>query len=105
MYKVFNGLAPEIMKNIFPRNHSASTEDISANSRSKPTFYNRFNPKTTRYGLETLRSFGPKVWDMVPSDINHSVSISLFKEKIKSWIPSECPCKLCKRFIPGVGYT
>ena len=27
-----------------------------------------------------------------------------FKSKLKSWNPINCPCKLCKTYIGGVGY-
>ena len=28
-----------------------------------------------------------------------------FKSKVKSWNPINCPCKLCKTYIGGVGYV
>ena len=27
-----------------------------------------------------------------------------FKSKVKSWNPINCPCKLCKTYIGGIGY-
>ena len=27
-----------------------------------------------------------------------------FKEGIKNWKPIKCPCKLCKTFVPDLGY-
>ena len=55
MYKVLNGIGPVFMNDIFVRNGSMGTENVSSNTRSKSKFYNQSNPKKVRYGLETLR--------------------------------------------------
>ena len=91
------------MNDIFPRNDNSS-ENVSANTRSRSTYYNYSNPKTVNYGLETLRSFGPKVWNMVPQEFKNVSSLAVFKNKIKRWIPQHCPCRLCKSYIPQLGY-
>ena len=69
MFKVTKGLAPSFMDNIFARNMSANSENVSANTRSKSIFYNPANPKKVNYGLETLSSLGPKVWSMIPTEL------------------------------------
>ena len=56
-------------------------------------------------GQETLRFLGPIIWEMIPNGIKHSVSLSIFKNKIKTWTPDKCPCRLCKDYIEGVGYV
>ena len=28
-----------------------------------------------------------------------------FKANIKKWTPKNCPCKLCKNYLHGVGYV
>ena len=103
MYKVIKGVAPAFMSNIFGIHPNANTENISANTRSGRSFYNQSNPKTVKYGLETLRSLGPKIWNLIPIDLK-SISVPLFKEKIRKWIPSNCPCRLCKTFVPQLGF-
>ena len=104
MYKTSNGMAPEFMKEIFVANKNAFSENVSANTRSRSKFYNPSNPRTVSCGLQTVRSLGPKIWEMVPSDFKSISSLSLFKNKIKKWIPHGCPCSLCKIFTPGLGY-
>ena len=42
---------------------------IVANLRSQTDFYNNHNPKSVRFGTETLRALGPKIWDIIPPDI------------------------------------
>ena len=57
-------------------------------------------------GDQSMRSFGPIVWnDMLPGRLKACQSLSEFKTNIKSWVPDNCPCKLCKTYIPGLGYT
>ena len=56
-------------------------------------------------GQETLRFFGPKVWDIIPGCIKEASSLTIFKNKIKYWIPEGCPCRLCKDYIQGLGYV
>ena len=60
--------------------------------------------KTVKLGIETIRYRGPLTWELVPDDIKESESLSIFKDKIKSWKPSGCSCRLCKNYIPGIGY-
>ena len=55
-------------------------------------------------GLETIRYRGPKTWELVPNDIKNSITLSIFKRKIKKWKPSGCTCRLCKVYIPDLGY-
>ena len=62
MYKVFNGIAPAFMSNIFRKHLNADTENIFANTRSVPRFYNHHNPNTVNMVLRHLgqlaRKFG-----------------------------------------------
>ena len=57
---------------------------------------------SVRYGTETVSFLAPKIWDILPKDIKDSESLDIFKRKIKKWIPSECPCRLCKTYVPQV---
>ena len=62
------------------------------------------NIRSEHYGKESLSYLGPKIWNIVPSDIKTSTSLKDFKQKIRKWKPDKCPCKLCKTFIAGIGY-
>ena len=104
MFKVTKGIGPAFMGEIFTRNPNANPQDVSVGSRLKSTFYNPANPKKVNSGLETLRCLGPKIWDMIPFELRNVDSLPLFKEKIKNWIPENCPCRLCKTYIPQLGF-
>ena len=104
MYKVTTGASPTFMKEVFSLNHNFGTENVSSGTRLQSQFYNPSNPKKVNTGLETLRSLAPKIWNIVPDEIKKSPNLSIFKSKIKKWKPSECPCRLCKRFVKDLGF-
>ena len=51
MFKVFKGVAPSFMSDVFRMNHNVNSENVSANTRSDKTFYCCLNPKTVNNGL------------------------------------------------------
>ena len=61
MFKVDKCLAPIFMNDILSRNKNSFAENVSSNTRLNSSYYNYCNPKTVNYGLETLRSFAPKL--------------------------------------------
>ena len=60
MYKSSRGIGSVFMNDIFPKGENICTDNVSANTRSHSNFYNSSNPRSVNYGLNTLRSFGPK---------------------------------------------
>ena len=97
LYKVKNGLSPEIISDIFQQ------RNLNYNFKSNNEFLIR-RVRTEQYGHESLSFLGPKIWDLIPQDTKNSRSLTEFKNKIKSWKPQNCPCKLCRTFIPQLGY-
>ena len=64
--------------------------------------FSRPNVRTENMGKQSLRSFGPIVWNtMLPDKMKSSSNINIFKDSIQSWIP----CNLCKDWVDGVGYV
>ena len=104
MYKVMNGIGPALMKEIFPINSNGFTEYPSSNTRSNVLLFNQANPKKEGSGLQTLRHLGPRIWNIIPLEIRKAETLALFKRKIKKWTPPECPCSLCKTFMPMLGF-
>ena len=74
--KVKQNLSNSMLSNIFP------TRSISYNLRSQTDFI-RSNASTNQYGLNSMRCFASKVWQMIPVEIKNSVSIESFKKKIQ----------------------
>ena len=99
MYKAKNDFSPPFMKEIF------KIEETGINTRMGVKF-SRPNVSSVKKGECSLSSFGPIVWNnMLPNKIKSCTSLSEFKLSIKSWIPKNCPCKICKTYIQGLGYV
>lgn len=98
MYKLKNNLSPPFMKENF------QLRDSGHNTRMGDTFF-RPNVNTVHKGENSLRNFGPVVWNtMLPKHMKSCASLNEFKESIKSWIPNNCICRLCKHYITGLGF-
>ena len=97
IYKFLNDLSPSIMNDTFQKQENYY---FLRNPRS-PVSKRKF---TTTYGINTISFRGPQIWQDLPQDIKNSDSLNLFKSNIKRYVTLTCHCKLCKSFIPCVGY-
>ena len=97
MYKVANDILPNAISDFINK------RDIVYNLRN-PSIYQRERVNTSLYGTESLRILGPKIWDIIPGDVKGAPTLNSFKRKIKNWKLENCPCRLCKRFIVGLGF-
>ncbi len=94
MFKIAKELEPEILRELFVFNY---------NTRSDRTFH-RPNVNTVHYGKNSIRYLGPIIWDdMVPNRLKSIENLDKFKNEIRNWIPTNCPCSLCQEYISGVG--
>ena len=94
MFKIKKSLVPKIISDLVVKNH-------------KPTRSDFVQPrvKTKTYGTNSFASFGPLVWDrLLPAELKRIDNLCEFKRNIKTWIPQNCPCKLCLVYAQGVGY-
>ena len=93
MFKVKNNLCSKMMKDLFKLNsHNGSTFLIP-------------NVNGEYMGKLSLRWFGPVVWErMLPDSYKSIVLLEKFKDAIEKWVPENCPCRLCKNFVAGVGF-
>ena len=99
LYKAKNNLSPEIMKEVF-----SNREYHGPNLRLPTDFYPPL-VKTVYKGEDSLRYFGPLIWNIVPIKMKGLTSLKSFQNEIKKWIPKNCPCRLCKTFVNGLGYV
>ena len=56
------------------------------------------------YGTELASYIDPKIWDLVPSQIEFSGTLNAFKSKNKIWVPEGCPCRVCRVYPGYVGF-
>ena len=64
--------------------------------RRNSTFV-RTLPSTNKYGIDSVSCLGPKLWEILPTDLRGNISLTNFKNKIKKWVPDHCPCRLCSQ--------
>ena len=50
-------------------------------------------------GTESISFPGPKIWDIVPSELKQLEIVNAFKREIKKWKQVNCPCRLCQPYI------
>ena len=97
IYKFLNGISPKIMGGVFELN------EHNHELRSGISFKSH-NIKTVHYGQQSISYLAPRIWSQVPVSIQNSTTVTHFKRKIKSWVPVNCPCRLCKTFVPNLGF-
>ena len=98
IFKIVNDISTPIMVDFFElRENSHNIRDFQALKNNRI--------KTVRYGQETISYRGPQLWSLLPTAIKSAENLILFKSKIKSWVASNCPCKICQTFIRGLGYV
>ena len=98
LYKTYHNLSPKQMNEIFTVKNTKKYNLRGQRDFEKPRV------KSVLYGTESLRSLGPSIWNILPNEIKNSHTLSEFKNKIRKWVPKECPCRLCKVFIADVGF-
>ena len=57
-----------------------------------------------RYGLETISYMAPKFWNLVPKEMKQITTLNEFKAQIKIWKLENCACRLCRTYLPLVGF-
>ena len=97
MYKVKHDILP------CPITEFISKRDNYYNIR-KGSDFERKRHKKVLCGSESLRILGPKIWDLVPDEIKLESTLIRFKTRIKKWSIQGCPCRLCKEYVPSLGF-
>ena len=91
------GISPLLLNEVFvPRQCSY---ELCGNN-----FLERRRVKSVRYSTESISSLASKIWEILPNEIKDSDTLQIFKVKIKKWVAVECPCRLCKIYLPQVGF-
>ena len=70
----------------------------------KDTTFKEKNISTVNYGEQSISYLAPRIWKLVPKDIKECSTLITFKRKITNWIPEACPCRLCRVYIPNLGF-
>ena len=96
-YKTRNDLNPSFLQETFFENKS------HYNLRNNNEFVQP-RVRSVGNGTERVRFKGPQLWQILPQRIRNSGSLAQFKANIKHWKGENCACKLCRTFIPNLGF-
>ena len=77
IFKIKQGISPEIAKDI------SQERSLPYNLRNNVNF-TTYNVHTVTYGIDSIRHLGPRIWNLVPKEIQDLQDLKLFKQKIKS---------------------
>ena len=97
VYKYLNGLSPDIMSDILKlRENTYSLRNFN--------IFESQNPRTKRFGLDSIAYRASQLWKNVPEEIRNSTSLPMFKKKIKKVSLISCSCNCCRKNIHHVGF-
>ena len=97
IFKIKIGTAPHIIAELFKyRDNKYSLRN--------PSEFERVRKNTVKFGDNSLSYLAPIIWDQVPPVMKQYDNINQFKRAIKSLIFENCPCRICKTYIQGVGF-
>ena len=95
MFKDFNNVGPEIVRDIFVvRNHNGLT-------LRKPTDFVVPMIKTVLYGEDSLRYFGSKIWELIPQEIKSVQNLATLKIRLENGFQINVPVDCAKLIFWG----
>ena len=97
LLKIKNDLTPPIMDSLLSR------RTICYNFRNLQEFQSE-RKRTVFRGLERKSYRASQLWTILLEEFKRKNTISLFKSDVRQWICNECPCRMCKVFVPNLGF-
>ena len=73
-------------------------------SLTGPKCFSLHFSRAVYHDTENISYLEPKIWDIVCIELKNTQSLNSFKKSIRKWKPNNCPCRLCKRYVDGVGF-
>ena len=77
IFKTMNNQSPTFMNEIFPQRNAYNLRN--SNTFTVPIVH------TVKYGTETVRYRGKRIWHTLPQEIKDANSVQQFKNRIKFW--------------------
>ena len=97
MFKIQNNLSPSFLNNIFPPSKNPYEDVIKIFAGQK------ILEQYTMY-RKRLHFMVQNTWALLLNEIKKSNNINEFKAKIKHWKPEGCTGRICKVYIPNLGF-
>ena len=60
--------------------------------------------RALKIGLETLKYRSPQLWSILSENLRQINSLIQFEECVRKWDFIDCPCRLCKLYLPNIGF-
>ena len=98
MYKAVNNLPGGNFSEFFVRNN----HNFNLRSRSELTVP---SINTVFKGQNYISYFGSVIWNSSPAELRGINFFQVFKSEIKSWRPTNCPCRVWKNHIENLGFV
>ena len=98
MYKAVNNLPGGNLSEFFVRNN----HNYNLRSRSELTVP---SINTVFKGQNSISYFGSVIWNSIPAELRGINFFQVFKSEIKSWRPTNCPCRVWKNHIENLGFV
>ena len=98
LHKIANAMSPKVMSEVF------KLRDIPCYNLRHTSQFSADPIHSVYNGTESASYLGPKVWEQIPAEIKNKESLDGFKREIKKWKPVECPCRICRIFVPNLGF-
>ena len=90
----------KVHKNIAPLRFTENLKKRNPNYQLRHTLHFSIPHVRILYnGTEIISFLGPKVQDIVPTELKEMKTLSTFKPGIKNWWPQNFPCRLCKQYL------
>ena len=97
MYKIYHGISPTIMDEIFILRYQNQY-----NLRNW-TYFDAPKVRTVNHSSESVRYLDSKIWEIIPAYTKELDTTEKFKIAIKKWKPESCPCRLCGVYLQNIG--
>ena len=94
MYKVANGIAPEMMNEIFQLREKSHYNLHYTTKFIIPPIHDVYHRKDSASYLGNLQ-----FWELIPTVFQQIDTLSGFKKAIKKWKPTDCSCRICKTYV------
>ena len=89
---------PDFLNQVFERNEQNFLGRHS-------TYFKSRKICSTLHGSESLSYLGPRIWELLPDSLKNASNLTTFKNQIKKWAPEKCPCRICRRYVQGIGFV
>ena len=91
VYKCGNNTNPQYLNEMFTLKKCRC--DLRDNSLQE-----RPAARLTNYGFKSFKSYGAKIWNLLPATYKMGASFDTFKNMIKTWSGPTCKCSVCCLF-------